>query len=136
MKIVFYIFIINFAIANLAMANLVDINQENPKLKAKNKSFQTTPNYISANNRSSQKVDKLADKIISALELKGAEAKTIHDLCEARAIKIEKIKLNSDDNQQKISDLQVVNQVFDEQIKQLVSPNQYQKYEALRKNGH
>lgn len=122
--------------ANLVVANRGDLKQERPKSKGKFGVNQAPTSSFSSQNRTAQKVDKLAEKIISMLELNESEAKTIHELCENRAEKIEKIKLNSDNSQQKIIDLQSVNQVFDSRIKQLVSPSQFQKYEALRKNGN
>jgi hypothetical protein len=136
MKITPLIFLLFITTAFLAEANFVDFKQERPKSKGKFGVNQAPTSSFSSQNRTAQKVDKLAEKIISTLELNEAEAKTIHDLCENRAEKIEKIKLNSDNSQQKIIDLQSVNQVFDSRIKQLVSPSQYQKYEALRKNGN
>jgi hypothetical protein len=127
--------------ANLAEANSFDFKQERPKSKLK---FEPNSNFNNSNINSSkkeaktntQKVEKLADKIISTLYLTDSEAKIIHDLCEDRAVKIEKIKLNNDNSQQKIMDLQTVNQDFDRKIKQLVTPNQYQKYEIMRKSGN
>lgn len=140
MKIKSTLFLLFIFFANLVLANFADLNQERPKSKEKFGANQAPTSSFSSQNRTAkttaQKVDKLAEKIISTLELNESDAKTIHELCENRAEKIEKIKLNSDNSQQKIIDLQSVNQVFDSRIKQLVSPGQYQKYEAMRKGGN
>lgn len=140
MKITPLIFLLFITTANLVVANLGDLKQERPKSKGKFGVNQAPTSSFSSQNRTAkttaQKVDKLAEKIISTLELNESEAKIIHDLCENRAEKIEKIKLNSDNSQQKIIDLQSVNQAFDARIKQLVTPSQYQKYEMMRKNGN
>jgi hypothetical protein len=93
------------------------------------------PNNKSTNNNS-KKIDLLAEKIVKTLELNPLDAKIIYSYCEERAEKIDKIKLNSDNSQQKIADLQAVNQNFDLKIKQLVSPGQYQKYEVMKRSGH
>ena len=96
---------------------------------------QFTAKHTVENSRKSNSF-KLADKIINSLILNETEAKLIHELCDDRANKIEKIKLNSDNSQQKIKDLQEVNLVFDLKIKSLVTPTQFLKYENLRKNGN
>ncbi len=118
-----------------------EIFGQNPQKSYIKFSQQNTPqsnfNQKSSNNNTKEnKSVKLADKIISTLVLNDFEAKIIHELCEERANKIEKIKLNSDTSQQKINDLQTVNQVFDQKIKNLVSSAQFIKYENLRKAGH
>jgi exopolysaccharide biosynthesis protein len=117
-------------------AQFIGLKQEHPK---SNKKFGllTNPNSSFTNTKNqTQKVEKLADRIINTLELNDSEAKSIRELCEDRSEKIEKIKLNSDNSQQKIFDLQAVNQDFDAKIKQLVSANQYQKYEVMRRSGN
>lgn len=125
--------------ANLAEAGAFDFKQERPKPKLKFEQNSNFNNSLTNSNKrevktNTQKIEKLADKIISTLYLTDSEAKIVYDLCEERALRIEKIKLNNDNSQQKIMDLQTVNQDFDRKIKQLVTPNQYQKYENLRKS--
>jgi hypothetical protein len=123
---------------NLLVGQFASFKQERPKSKNK---FETNinPNSFSNSNRTlktNNKVEKLAEKIINTLELNDSDANIIRNLCEDRAEKIEKIKLNNDNTQQKITDLQVVNQDFDNKIKQLVGINQYQKYETMRQRGN
>lgn len=113
--------------------------QERPKIKSKNLQYSQPTSSFSANNRtqkSDKKVDILAEKIINTLSLNEGDARFIHEFCDDRATKIEKIKLNNDNSQQKIADLQAVNNDFDQKIKQLVSPSQFQKYEAMRRAGN
>ena len=117
------------------ISNIYGQNSQKQFLKF-NKQQPTTSQFSEKNNGlNSNKTNsnKLADKIINNLALNESEAKTIHELCDERANKIEKIKLNSDNSQQKIKDLQDVNLVFDLKIKSLVTPTQFSKYENLRK---
>lgn len=120
------------------ISNIYGQNSQKQFLKF-NKQQPTTSQFSEKNNGlNSNKTNsnKLADKIINNLALNESEAKTIHELCDERANKIEKIKLNSDNSQQKIKDLQDVNLVFDLKIKSLVTPTQFSKYENLRKSGN
>lgn len=122
----------------LASGSIYGQNPQKPYLKF-SKQQPTTSQFSEKNNGLSSKKtnsNKLADKIINSLVLNEGEAKVIHELCDDRANKIEKIKLNSDNSQQKIKDLQDVNQVFDQKIKTLVTPTQFNKYENMRKNGN
>ncbi|MES2795527.1 MAG: hypothetical protein V4683_06160 [Bacteroidota bacterium] len=133
------IFLFLFIYIHFADGNHLAFIQEQPKSKLRNNQNTAPISSLSTNRvqkSSNQKVDKLAEKIILTLDLNEVEAKTIYHLCENRAEKIEKVKLNSDNSQQKISDLQAINDDFDFRIKQLVSPSQYHKYEALRKSGN
>jgi hypothetical protein len=144
MKLKYLIFLaMIFSFVNVAFTNenIGDFKQEHPKPKmrfenkvAPNNSFTNSNN--SATKSSVLKSDRLADKIVATLYLTDAESKIVHDFCIDRSEKIEKIKLNSDNSQQKIIDLQVVNQEFDNKIKQLVTPAQYQKFENLRRNSN
>ncbi len=135
-NLIFLVILSIFVYIQFVDAQYIGLKQEHPK--AKNKfGINATPNSSFTNNKYQiQKVEKLADKIISTLDLNDSEAKTIKELCEDRLEKIEKIKLNSDNSQQKIIDLQAVNQDFDLKIKQLVTASQYQKYEVMRRSGN
>lgn len=122
----------------LGISNINAQNSQKQFFKL-NKQQPTTSQFTAKNKvENSRKSNsfKLADKIINSLILNETEAKLIHELCDDRANKIEKIKLNSDNSQQKIKDLQEVNLVFDLKIKSLVTPTQFLKYENLRKNGN
>lgn len=136
----YLIFLFSVLTIQISMAQYTLAKQEKPKQKSKLGQFSSPNSSFSANNRTikanAQKVDKLAEKIISTLELNDADAKAVHDLCEDRAQKIEIIKLNNDNSQQKIIDLQAVNQDFDAKIRNLVTANQYQKYEVMRRAGN
>ncbi len=123
----------------IGMAQQIAFKQERPKGTAKNNLYSNTTSSLSANNvhkNSNKKADKLFEKINSALELNESESKSILNLCEERSEKIEKIKLNNDNSQQKIIDLQTINQDFDSKLKHILNANQFQKYEIMRRSGN
>lgn len=123
----------------IGLAQHIAFKQEQPKGKAKNNLYSNTTSSLSANNshkNSNKKVDKLFEKINSSLELNESDSKYIFNLCEERAEKIEKIKLNNDTSQQKIIDLQTINQDFDSKLKHILTANQFQKYEMMRRSGN
>jgi hypothetical protein len=131
------IFLILLIIPKLLFGQGSLSKQDGPKAKAKNNLSVSSSNALVANKTTNkQKTDRLADKIIATLELDDADSKQIHAICEDRAEKIEKIKLNNDNSQQKIFDLQTINQDFDNRLKQLVTTNQFQKYETMRRNSN
>jgi hypothetical protein len=131
------IFLILLIIPRLLFGQGSLSKQDSPKAKAKNNLSVSSSNTLVANKTTNkQKTDRLADKIIATLELDDADSKQIHAICEDRAEKIEKIKLNNDNSQQKIFDLQTINQDFDNRLKQLVTSNQFQKYETMRRNSN
>jgi hypothetical protein len=106
---------------------------QNPKSNAKPTSGLT--HSLSATNKHQShnpKADQLADKIITALKLNDIEAKQVRVLCTERAEKIEKIRLNSDTTQQKITDLQAVNAEFEGHLKAHFTAAQYAKYEQIK----
>jgi hypothetical protein len=121
-----------FTFSQQMYGQLFSYKQERPKSK-KNSYLAPNQSITNHNLAVKQKVDKLAEKIIATCELNDADAKSIHDLCEDRAKKIESIKLNNDNSQQKLVDLQAVNNDFDSKLKHMLSANQYQKYETMRK---
>ena len=87
-------------------AQFAAFGQEKPKKGKPKSSFKSVQSNSYVDNSKTSKVIKLADKIISTLDLNESEAKSIHLFCEERAEKIERIKLNSDNSQQKIIDLE------------------------------
>jgi hypothetical protein len=74
----------------------------------------------------------LLDKIIAATNLSEVELKIVKKVCSERTESIEKIKLNSDSQQQKLQDLQTVNEDFEHQLKLHLSPSNFLKYESLK----
>jgi hypothetical protein len=90
-----------------------------------------SPKTNSKNNTSSQQTT-LADKLIAIMHLTDNEQRFIKKICGERAEQIEKIKLNADTQQQKLLDLQAINEDFEYELKHNLSPINYSKYESLK----
>lgn len=119
-----FISLILFAANNTLLA-------QNPKFKFDNKSSQSQ-SLTAGKKQEKSKSEQLADKIINSLKLADNDARMVRNYCQDRAEKIEKIRLNSDNTQQKINDLQSVNSEFDNKLKYLLSPAQFAKYEQIK----
>lgn len=79
------------------------------------------------------KAQHQSDLIVKSVEATEQDARQILNLCIDRQERIEKIRLNSDNSQQKILDLQTVNDDFEKGLKGILTPAQYQKYEEMKK---
>ncbi len=87
-----------------------------------------------SNKATNNKPEKLIDRLEKELNLDESQSKQINQMIEQRAEKIEKIKLNHDHINQKIIDLNAINADFESKLKQILSHQQFFKYEHQIKN--